>query len=266
METINILFLGDIIGKSGRKIVKEFLPEYKKSNEIDLVIANGENLAGGFGITEKTANEMFRIGIDVFTSGNHIWDKKEGLQFIKSEERIIRPANYPPGVPGRGYNVFKRKNTKIAILNLEGRVFMGSKDCPFRKADEIINILKNEDVKIIIVDFHAETTSEKIALSWYLDGKVSAIFGTHTHIQTADEKILPNGTAYITDAGMCGPDNSVIGMKKEIAIKRFLTGMPERFQVAKDNLMINGVFVEINPLDGKSISIKRLKIYENELS
>jgi len=253
-----VLLFGDIIGKTGRQAVKALLPQLKEEKKPDFIGANCENLAGGFGISEKTIREMFSAGIDFFTSGNHIWDKKEGFDLIKRDPRILRPANYPEGVPGKGYTVLTRDELKIGIINLQGRKFLSEVDSPFIIGSKIIEKLKKDGVNIIIIDFHAEITSEKVALGWYFDGKVSLIAGTHTHIQTADARILPGGTAYITDLGMCGARDSVIGMKKEIAIERFLKLIPKRFEVAKGALLLNGVLVDIDKRSGKAIKIERI--------
>jgi len=254
---MKILFFGDIIGEPGRDAVKVLLPELRREFKPDFVIANGENSAHGFGITPKILEDLFSFEIDVITSGNHIWDKKEVMQIIDKEPRLLRPANYPPGVAGIGYKVYTAANdVKIGVLNLEGRVYLSNIDCPFRTAKEAVKILKAE-TNIIFIDFHAEITSEKNALAYYLDGEVSAVFGTHTHVQTADERILPNGTAFITDAGMCGSTDSVIGMKKELALQRFLYDIPVRFEVATANVKVNGVFVEVDDISGRATAICR---------
>lgn len=257
---VKILFVGDIVGGPGRQAVTRELHRLIDRYRIDLVIANGENAAGGFGITEEKARELFSLGIDVLTSGNHVWDKKESYPYLKREERLVRPANYPPETIGRGSTLVRTAGgVAIGILNLEGRVFMNSLDCPFRAADREIAQLK-EHANIVVVDFHAEATSEKVALGWHLDGKVSAVIGTHTHVQTADERILPGGTAYMTDAGMTGSFDSVIGVKKELAIERFLTQMPVRFDVAKKDIRLNGVAIEIDETSGSALSIERISI------
>ena len=233
-----VLFIGDIIGRPGRMAIGNILQELRQQYAPQLVIANGENLAGGLGLTQGTAEEVFSYGVDLLTTGNHVWDKKESLGYIDQEERILRPANYPQGAPGRGHIVVElEENPPVAVLNLSGRVFMASLDDPFTAANRIISEL-HEKTKIIILDFHAEATSEKIAMGRYLDGQLSAVVGTHTHVQTADEKILPNHTAYITDVGMTGPINSVIGMDKDSALQRFLTQMPSRFQVPKGDVIV----------------------------
>jgi metallophosphoesterase (TIGR00282 family) len=253
---ITVLFIGDIIGRPGRNILKKKIPSFVKKYSPDFIIANGENAAGGIGITEKVGEELLKY-VNVLTSGNHIWDKKEGIPYLDREPRMMRPANYPPQSPGKGANVFKdKKNRKIGILNLQGRVFMEALDCPFRIADNQIQSLKVH-TSVIIVDFHAEATSEKQALGWHLDGKVSAVIGTHTHVPTADERILLKGTAYISDVGMSGGLNSVIGIRKDVAVKRFLTSRPQHFEPSKEGYFFSTVLLEIDPITGKSISIKR---------
>ncbi len=255
-DKFSFLFLGDIIGRTGRRALEKFLPILVKKYSPSLIIANGENAAGGSGITEDIGKELF-LNVDVLTSGNHIWDKKEALPYLERESRLIRPANYPSVNPGRHSYVFQHSGgTKAAILNLQGRVFMEPLECPFRRADEEIAILEKE-TPIIIVDLHAEATSEKQAMGWYLDGRVSAVIGTHTHVLTSDERILPQGTAYITDVGMVGGYNSVIGIAREQALQRFLTSRPQRFEPSKDGLFLSGIHVDIDPQTGKAISIQR---------
>ncbi|MDS1029043.1 TIGR00282 family metallophosphoesterase [Bacillota bacterium LX-D] len=252
---MKILVLGDIVGKPGRQAVKHFIKNFLQVNEIDLIIANGENAAGGNGITKDTAVELFNSGINVLTMGNHVWDKKEAIKLIDSEYRIVRPANYPPGTPGKGYTVVKTKTgDKVAVLNLSGRVFLSNLDCPFRLGEQLIKEIKQVTNKIII-DFHAEATSEKIAFAWFMDGKVSAIYGTHTHVPTNDFRILPKGTAYITDLGMSGPRDSVLGVKTELAIQKFITQMPVRFEVANGPVQVNGIILELMD-DGKASKIE----------
>ena len=254
-----ILFIGDVMGRSGRSTVGNILPELKEQYRPQLVIANGENLAGGLGLTQRTAQQLFSCGVDLLTTGNHVWDRKESLNYIDLEERILRPANYPQGVPGRGHKVVELEDgTSVAVVNLAGRVFMAPLDNPFTAASRIISELR-EKTNIIILDFHAEATSEKIAMGWYLDGQVSAVIGTHTHVQTADERILPEHTAYITDVGMTGPLNSVIGMDKESALQRFLTQMPSRFEVPKGDVVVCAVIVDIDPISGRALSIERFQ-------
>ncbi|MFH1563156.1 MAG: TIGR00282 family metallophosphoesterase [Nitrospirota bacterium] len=254
---MRILLVGDIVGKKGRQVIRELIPQIKQNEQIDFCIANGENAAGGFGLTQKTSDEIFSGGVDVITSGNHIWNKKEVFQIIENEH-ILRPLNYPPGVPGRGYNIYKVKDDFLAVINLAGRVFMDELDCPFRVILPEITRIREKTLNIVI-DMHAETTSEKVALGWYLDGKVSAIIGTHTHVQTADERILPQGTAYITDIGMTGPRDSVIGVKTEIILKKFLTQIPLRFDIAKGIGQLCGVVIEIDTSTGKAKSINRIQ-------
>ncbi len=256
---MKILFIGDIVGKTGRLAVKSLLPLIVNKYKVDLVLANGENAAGGFGITEKVASELFSYGIHVMTSGNHIWDKKESIPYIGKEARIIRPLNYPPGVPGYGSTAITMRGIRIGIINLSGRVFMSSMDCPFRVGMAEIERLRKE-TNIIIIDFHAEATSEKIAFGYYVDGRVSAVIGTHTHVQTADEKILPGGTAYITDVGMTGPSDSVIGIDKEQIIERFLLQMPRKFETARGGGIFSAVVIEIEDDTGRSTAIQRLML------
>lgn len=255
-DKISILFLGDVIGRPGRKILVKYLRPVVKKYSPSIIIANGENAAGGLGITEKVAQELLSE-IDVLTSGNHIWDKKEVHDYLDQEPRLLRPANYPPKNPGKGTYVFEtRGKGKIGILNLQGRVFMEPLDCPFRTADEELKSLR-ASTPVIVVDFHAEATSEKQAMGWYLDGKVSAVIGSHTHVPTADERILPQGTAYITDVGMVGGYNSVIGIRKDQSVKRFLTGRPQRFEPEKEGVFFSAVVVEVDPKTGKALSIHR---------
>ena len=257
---IKILFIGDIVGKPGRQALTRELYRLVDRYNADAVIANGENAAGGFGLTAETAKELFNQGIHLLTSGNHIWDKKEQVTLVLGDPRIIRPANYPDGAPGRGSAILTTPGgVKVGVLNLEGRVFMKNLECPFRVADREIEHLKRETA-IIFVDFHAEATSEKSALGWYLDGRVSAMIGTHTHVQTADERILTQGTAFITDAGMTGSFDSIIGMGKEETIGKFLTQLPAKFEVAKKDIRLNGVVIEVDEQSGKALSIERINI------
>lgn len=257
--SVNILFIGDIVGKPGRKAIREILPSLKDRFPIDLVVANGENASGGIGISVKSADELLTSGIQVLTSGNHIWKKKEILTYIEQNPDLIRPANFPPETPGNGFVIKETKSgCRIGILNLMGRTFMEAVDCPFKKSIEAIKRL-TEETSVILVDFHAEATSEKMALGWYLDGKVSAVLGTHTHVQTSDERIFPQGTAYITDVGMTGPMESVIGVKKELAVERFLTQMPYKFEVATREIVLEGVLLSIDPVSGKSLNISRIR-------
>lgn len=257
---VKILFIGDIIGKPGRLALSQELDRLVDRHRIDAVIANGENAAGGFGLTVEVAKDLFHQGIHLLTGGNHIWDKKEQVALIMSDSRIIRPANYPAGAPGSGSVIFTTPGgVKIGVLNLEGRVYMKNLECPFLAADREIEWLKKE-TSIIFVDFHAEATSEKSALGWYLDGRVTALVGTHTHVQTADERILPQGTAFLTDAGMTGSFDSVIGMGVEETLHRFLTQLPAKFEVAKKNIRLNGVVVEVDETSGKALTIERINM------
>lgn len=253
---MKFFIIGDVIGKPGRKIVGEKLKTIKKSYNIDAVIVNGENSAGGLGITPETAEELLGYGIDVITTGNHVWDKKEVIPYIDNQFRLLRPLNYPPGVPGNGSIILKTNNRKWAVINLSGRVFMPTLDCPFQTIDKELEIIEKE-TNIVLVDFHAEATSEKIAFGWYCDGRVSGVIGTHTHVVTADEKILPGGTAYITDIGMTGAHHSVIGIETKQILNRFLTQIPVRYNVAKDNVILNSVIVDVDNETGKSVSISR---------
>jgi len=254
---VRILFIADIIGKPGREVVENILPKMRKEESIQFVIANCENAAGGFGLTPKISREVFTAGVDAITMGNHVWARREILEIIE-KENILRPANFPAEVPGKGWAIIQANSgAKVGIINLMGRVYMSTLDCPFRTADRIIDEI-NKETKIIVVDMHAEITSEKVAMGWYLDGKVSAVIGTHTHVPTADERILPQGTAYITDIGMTGPLDSIIGIKKEIILKKYLTQMPIRFEVAKDDLVFAGALVEIDENTGKAKSIRRI--------
>lgn len=257
---MRLLFLGDIVGRPGRRAVKELLPTLKEKYEPHLIIGNGENAAGGRGITRKTADELFLSGIDILTMGNHVWDQREVYDFIDGENRIVRPANYPPDAPGQGYVIIRTgENTKLGIINLSGRIYMPSLDCPFRHLDYLLPLIKKE-TNVIIIDFHAEATSEKMALAWYVDGRASAVLGTHTHIQTSDERILPKGTGYITDVGMTGPRDSVLGVKAESVISKFLSLRPVRFEIAGGPLQLNAVFLEIEQEKGTTEVIKRINI------
>jgi len=248
-----ILTIGDIVGQPGRQAVKELMPGLRRQYGLDLVIANAENVAGGVGLTSTTAKELLGAGVDVLTSGNHIWAQKEIVPHLDGEMPILRPLNYPPGVPGKGYIV----NHRIMVVNLIGRTFMGDFDCPFRAIDQLLTEVKPKP-PVIIVDFHAEATSEKVAMGRYLDGRVSAVLGTHTHVGTTDIQLLPRGTAYVTDIGMTGPIDSVIGMETEVVIERFLTGIPHRMSVAQGKTMFNAVLVKVDEKSGRAISIDRI--------
>jgi 2',3'-cyclic-nucleotide 2'-phosphodiesterase len=257
---MRILLVGDIVGKPGRRAIERLLSRITGEEKIDFTIVNGENAAGGMGLTPEIAVELLDHGVDVLTSGNHIWAKKEITSFLIEERKLLRPANYPEGAPGRGSGVFQsRGGEKVGVLNLEGRVFMRNLDCPFRVAEKEIEEMKKE-TEIIVVDFHAEATSEKIALGWFLDGKVSAVLGTHTHVQTADERILNAGTAYMTDVGMTGPLASVIGIRKQIALRRFLTQIPSQFDVATEEVELQGAVVDVNLESGKATGIRRIRV------
>src|SRR5579872_3695067 len=254
---MNILFIGDIFASTGRGLVARYLQEIISTEKISLAIANAENSAGGFGITPLIAEEFFSMGLDVLTSGNHIWDKKEIYDYLPRQPRLLRPANYPKELPGQGVLVMKARNgVEVAILDLQGRAHMPSTDDPFREADRLLESI-DRSVKVRIVDFHAELTSEKMAMGWYLNGRVSAVLGTHTHIPTADTRILSEGTAYQTDVGMTGPYNSVIGIDKTIAIERFLTALPIRMEAARSGAELHAVIVEVDENNGKALSIRR---------
>ena len=255
---MKILFIGDIIGRPGRQLIRDLLPRLVDQHMIDLVIANGENAAAGFGLTPDVVSELFDLGVDVLTTGNHVWDKRDGLVCLDQEPALLRPANYPEGAPGRGVGVYETAaGISVAVVNLEGRVFMNGLDCPFRKADAILAELGAEQ-RIVFVDFHAEATSEKGALGAYLDGRVSAVVGTHTHVQTADERVMPGGTAFISDVGMSGARDSVIGIRKELSVQRFLTQMPVRYEIAKKDPVLCGVVVSIDELTGRAQQIERV--------
>ena len=257
---MKILFISDIVGRPGRWATSQLLPDLRRSLDIDFVIANVENAAGGFGLTKEIGQKIIAYGVDCLTSGNHIWDRKDIFPYLNDEYRVLRPANYPPDVPGKGSAIFEtRKFEKVGVINIQGRVFIKEIDCPFRRSFEEIEKLK-KDVKVIVVDMHAEATSEKMALGFYLDGKVSALVGTHTHVQTADETILPKGTAYITDAGMTGPHDSIIGIRKEDALTRFLTQIPHRFRLGIEDVKLCGVLIDIDSDSGRAKSIERIKI------
>jgi metallophosphoesterase (TIGR00282 family) len=257
---MNILFIGDIFASSGRNIVARHLQEIISNEKIDLAIANAENSAGGFGITPLIAQELFSMGVEVLTTGNHVWDKKELFDYLPREPRLLRPANYNADLPGLGVIVVKARNgVEVAVINLQGRVHMPSIDCPFRKADGILEALPAK-VRVRFVDFHAELTSEKMAMGWYLNGRVSAIVGTHTHIPTADERILSGGTAYQTDVGMTGPYDSVIGSEKGLVLRRFLTSLPIRLDSAKGGVELHAVIVTVDPTTGHATAIRRYEV------
>ena len=262
---MTILFIGDIVGRPGRDLVQKGLRALIDSYDVDMTIANAENAAAGFGLTRDIGETLLGWGIDVMTSGNHIWDKKEVLEYIPVEPRLLRPANYPAGVPGRGSCVAQtRDGRSVGVINLMGRVFMAPLDDPFAVAVREIDAVRHR-ARIIVVDMHAEATSEKIAMGWHLDGRVTAVIGTHTHVQTADERVLPGGTAYLTDAGMTGPHDSIIGMEKEPSLARFLNGMPAKFEPASGNRRLNGVVIEADDKTGRATKITRISYSAEEL-
>ncbi len=263
---MHVLFIGDIVGKPGRSCIRGYLPEIKKERQIDLIIANGENAAGGAGMTKSVFKELTDTGIDVVTGGNHIWDRREIFDFIDYEARMIRPANYPKKItPGKGSFLVEREGIKTAVINLIGRVFMGPADCPFQWAECELHYFENM-ADIIIVDFHAEATSEKQAMGWFLDGRVSAVIGTHSHVQTADRRILPGNTAYITDVGMVGLYDSILGVDREGPIKRFRTGLPCRLEISDGRTVFNAVVVEVDERSGKAVSIESIfKVFDEAI-
>jgi metallophosphoesterase (TIGR00282 family) len=255
---VKLLFIADIVGQPGRRAVKELLPGLKRQHLVDVVVANGENSAGGSGITTGTAAEIFAAGVDVITSGDHLWDQKEVMELLLNESRFVRPINYPPGTPGKGSFILQREGLpKVAILNLQGRTFMPPLESPFLAALTEVKRL-HQSTRNIFVDFHAEATSEKVALARMLDGEVSAVVGTHTHVQTADEQIFPRGTAFLCDGGFTGPHESVIGREIEPIVQKFLTGMPQRFEVARERVLLQGALIEIDELTGRSTRISRV--------
>jgi len=263
---MNILFVGDIVGRPGRELIRKGLRALIDKHSLDLVIANAENSAAGFGVTKDIGDTLLEWGVDVMTSGNHIWAKKEVIPYIADEPRLLRPANYPAGVPGRGAYVAQTGDGRaVGVINVMGRVFMSSIDDPFTVVLREIENIRHQ-TRVIIVDFHAEATSEKMAMGWYLDGKVTAVIGTHTHVQTADERVLPHGTAYLTDAGMTGPHDSIIGMQLEPSLARFLNAMPSKFEPATGNPRLNGVVVEADEKTGMATGITRISCSERELT
>jgi metallophosphoesterase (TIGR00282 family) len=252
---MRILFLGDIVGRSGRTAVKSQIDDIRKRESVDFVFANGENASAGVGLSRKNARELLAAGVDAMTSGNHIWKFKDMYNILETEQRLLRPANYPNGAPGAGIRIIKTQGLpSVALINLQGRTFMPPIDCPFQVVDNILAGLP-DDVRIRIVDFHAEATSEKIAMGHFLDGRVSAVLGTHTHVQTNDPRILPKGTAYLTDIGMCGPENSCLGMKVDSIVEKFMTGLPTRFTVVNEPGVLQGAIFDINDSTGAAISI-----------
>ncbi|MBQ9105449.1 MAG: YmdB family metallophosphoesterase [Mailhella sp.] len=257
---MRILFLGDVVGKAGRLAVKQFLPVLRERLHLDVVLANGENIAGGIGMTGETLDELFAAGVDFVTSGNHVWRHREIFSRLEKDRRILRPANYPEGAPGRGHGIFTLKDgRRFAVLNMLGTTYMEPLPCPFRTALSWAESAEIEDVAIRLVDFHAEATSEKKTMGWALDGKVSAVLGTHTHVQTADAQILPHGTAYLTDLGMCGVEQSSLGMDFEIVLNRFLTRMPAAFKPAKGDISLNGAYMDINDITGRAREIRIIR-------
>jgi len=258
---MRVLILGDVVGRPGRRAIRDLVPDLVRAEKIDLVIANAENAAGGMGVDVKSAEELFTGGVHVLTSGNHIWKKKEIYSYLETRPCLIRPANYPNGAPGRGWVEWQGQSGQRAlIVNLQGRVFMpGNIDDPFRCVDAILKE-HGHLASVVIVDMHAEATSEKSAMGWFLDGRVSVVFGTHTHVQTADERILPKGTAYITDLGMCGPMDSVIGIEREIVIQGFLSQLPRSFDVAKQNVVLQGIVLEVDENSGRALDIRRIRV------
>lgn len=263
---MKLLFIGDIVGRPGRDLLRKHLRALAATHAVDLVIVNGENAAGGAGITRDNANEILGAGADVITTGNHVWDKREALEFIVHEPRLIRPANYPEGTPGLGsYVAVSRSGVRVGVVNVMGRVFLPSLDDPFRAALREIARVKADGAQVVFVDMHAETTSEKVALGWYLDGQVAAVVGTHTHVQTADERILPGGTACLTDVGMTGPHDGVIGMDKTAVIARFVTGLPGRFEPATGDPRLHGVTITTDPATGRATAIERVSLTEFQL-
>jgi len=257
MASLNLLFIGDIVGKPGMNLVQTWLPSLIQKYKADMVIANGENASDGKGCTEKEGKILFDIGVHVITGGNHTWDKHQSQEYLKKESRVIRPLNYPKGTYGNGYYVAETKKGKVAVINLQGRTFMSSIDCPFRSADWVLSKLKNE-TNLIFIDFHAEATAEKLAMINYLDGKISALVGTHTHIQTSDERIFPNGSGYITDVGMTGPYESVIGMKTIAAINRFIYQTPQKYETAENDVHLSAVYFKIDTDSGKTVELERI--------
>ncbi|OYD09948.1 TIGR00282 family metallophosphoesterase [Paludifilum halophilum] len=259
---MRLLMIGDIVGTPGQSALYDHLPRLKRGYHPDLIVVNGENAADGRGITRSIAREMMGSGVDCITLGNHAWDKREVFDFIDDEPRILRPANYPEGTPGRGFARISSRQGELAVISLMGRSFLSSVDCPFRRADSLLKQLKPGTP--VFVDFHAETTSEKQALAWYLQGRVSAVVGTHTHVQTADERILPQGTAYLSDVGMTGPYDGVLGMDRDLVVKKFLTQLPVRFEVSQGRTQLNGVVIDIQPSTGKAKRIERVRIDDDQ--
>lgn len=261
---MRLLFIGDVVGSPGRKMIQEFLPKLKKKYHPTVTIINGENAAHGKGITESIYRNFLECGAQMVTLGNHAWDKKEIFEFIDNANYIVRPANFPEGTPGKGLGYVTCNNLEVAVINLQGRTFMNPIDCPFKKADELVTEASKR-TPIIFVDFHAETTSEKQAMGWYLDGRVTAVVGTHTHVQTSDERILPLGTSYITDVGMTGPYDGILGVNREAVIKKFLTALPVRFEVTEGRTQLSGVIIDIDDKTGNTQKIQRIQISDDHL-
>ncbi len=261
---MKVLFVGDVVGAKGREMVEQYLPKLKKKYNPEVTIVNGENSAHGKGITMKIYQKLLSLGVQAVTMGNHTWDKKEIFEFIDEAKALVRPANFPEGTPGKGIVYVEADGKELAVINLQGRTFLPAIDCPFRKADELIQEAKKR-TPYIFVDFHAEATSEKQAMGWYLDGKVSAVVGTHTHVQTADERILDKGTAFITDVGMTGPYDGILGVDREAVLKKFLTNLPVRFEINEGRGQLNAVLVEIEEGNGKAKSIKRILINDDHV-
>src|SRR5207244_1144852 len=257
---MRLLFLGDVVGRPGRRALAALLPRLAAREHLDFVVANCENASGGKGIDPRSADELHEAGVDVLTSGNHIWQHRDIVPYMREQGRLLRPLNFPPGIPGVGWTVQKARHsdTRVAVLNLIGRVFMAPVDCPFRAAEQALADIRRE-ARVVLVDMHAEATSEKVAMGRFLDGKVSAVIGSHTHVQTADEAILPGGTAYLTDAGMCGPDASILGVKIEQVLRRFLTQMPTRFEVASGAVLVQGALIEVDEATGRATGIRRVQ-------
>jgi 2',3'-cyclic-nucleotide 2'-phosphodiesterase len=255
-DEFRLLFVGDVVGRPGRRGLAAILPGLRKELLPHLTVVNGENSAGGFGITAKTAAEILAAGADVITTGNHVWDQKQFIEEIASVERVLRPYNFPPGVPGVGALTIEADGERVLVMNLQGRIFLPDLDDPFRGADQVL--AADPTARIVLCDIHAEATSEKVAMGWYLDGRASAVVGTHTHVPTADARVLPGGTAYVTDVGMVGPRDGVIGVDREAVLRRFLTGMPHRFETADGIVTFNSVLVTISRLTGRAIAIRRI--------
>lgn len=260
---MRILFVGDVVGSSGRQMIQEYVPKLKKKYSPTVTIINGENAAGGRGITEKIYRSFLEAGAQAVTLGNHAWDNREIFEFIDNAKYLVRPANFPEGTPGKGLIFLNCNGTEVAIINLQGRTFLPPLDCPFKKVDDLIAQAKKR-TSIIFIDFHAEATSEKQALGWYIDGRATAVVGTHTHVQTADNRILPNGTAYITDVGMTGPYDGILGMERGAVLKKFLTALPVRFEVAEGRTQLSAVLIDVNPSTGKASRIERILLNDDQ--